>query len=187
VATATTVVHHDFSRIHVRYWVYLPIACVAIYFMAAIAQTAFAIAPLDLTVRPEGSQIRIAWNRAATTKGAVLDVIDGGAHTAIFVPAALSTVTYQASSSDVEVRLAPAGSNSPEIARCLVREAESTVTLDREMAATMASAAALRTAIRRGRVRINELQKRADKLIASMPPPRREPVVTARTPTAWWR
>ena len=145
----------------------------------------FQPAPLDLTVRQNGAQLIITWNRAVTSRGAMLDVIDGGSHTAIYIPAGLATVTYRAWTADVEVRLlAPRGRSPMEIARCLVREPESIKILEGEIAATKATATALGKDIRRVAARVQKLQHLADRLLQVAPPPRKI-TLPVRTVTLW--
>jgi len=187
VGSATTVVHHDIPNIYLRDWVQLPLACVgaALLTYLAVAGLRSAPLPLDLAVRQDGSQLRITWNRQTTARGAILDVIDGGRHTALFVPANLSSVTYLAWTSDVEVRLAAAARDSAvEIARCLVREPESSSKLDREMALTIEGAAALREAFWKRSARVDKLQRTANRLIKTVPVP---PERVLAVKSTWWR
>jgi hypothetical protein len=193
VGSATTVVRHDIPSIQLREWVQGPAALglvlASVYFGNVGIQALIHPVPVALSVRPDGAQLRIAWNSKANAKGAMLDIIDGGQHAAIFVPPRLASVTYQARTVDVEVRFASAGGNSPlEIARCLVPEPESVGRLDHEMAATQASAGALRIEIRRRTERVDRLLQAAGRLLATVPEKPRTKLVEVKPKTsAWWR
>jgi hypothetical protein len=187
VATATTVVHQEVFEVRVRDWAYLPVACFAAAVLAYVviprAQMLSLRPKFNLSVRQEGAQIRITWNRFAAWKGANLEIVDGSQHMAMFVPGRLSNLTYQARTADVEVRFGSLNNaGSSEIARCLVREPESVAILDNELAKTTAEAALLRGAMAQRTRRVDRLQRIANRLLARMPPPRPKPITTV-----WWR
>jgi len=190
VGTATTVVHHDIPQIRIREWVQIPVACVILsalaYFVLAGDAKILWHVPLGLAVRQEGAQIRINWNRAATSAGANLEIVDGAQHTSIFVPPGLGSVTYRAWTTDVEVRLG--GLKDPlrtEIARCLVHDPAPVAVLDAQLAQTRAGALALRISLARNARRLRRLQRDADGLMTLIPPPR--PAAVPATSTRWWR
>ncbi len=186
MGSASAAVHHGIPQVESRDWVEIPVAFAVAAAVTYLAIAGFRIAsspqpPVDLDVHQSGAQLRITWNRDVTTRGAILDVIDGGQHTAIYVPPKLGSVTYRAWTADVEVRLAPNGSDSRlEIARCLVREPESVKVLDQELKAVQSDAAALRTDLRRHAWRIERLQRAANRLLANVPAARVKPAT-------WWR
>src|SRR5579883_2907441 len=96
-----------------------PLAFVAgvvlFYFTIAAGQKLSEPSPpaLGLTVRREGPQIRIRWDRGAT--GASLHIEDGTRRTALFVSSRLSGVTYEAETADVVVRLARSEEHTSEL------------------------------------------------------------------------
>jgi hypothetical protein len=192
MATASTVIQYDFPRISMRDWLQAPLACIGAaivtYFAIAGLRILAAPQPVNLSVHQEGAQIRIAWDNRALRHGGVLDVIDGGEHTSIYVTAKMNSVTYLAQASDVEVRLGGLPHTSAiEIARCLVREPQSLEILKNEMASTYAGATSLRDEIKRRAVRVQQLQRSADRLLSIAPQPKRQPSFSNVVPTSWWR
>lgn len=185
MGSVTTLVHHEIPEIRVRDWVQVLVACVAacavVYFSWENIRLPFR-ASIELAVHQDGRDIRITWNRAATRGGGNLEILDGPRHMALFVPPDLSSVSYRALTTDVEVRLGRMRDPlQTEITRCLVPEVSSISILAREMAAVQANAVALRGAFIVGTRHLERLQHEADRLVTIVPAP------TRATFMRWWR
>ncbi|GEM_PF-2425628 len=141
--------------------------------------------PLALSLRGQGGQLRIGWDRTAA-EGATLEILDGQQRTTLVVSKALADVTYAMTSSDVQVRLIPAQDDGgTEVARYLVQDPP-VAKLAGEFAALLVQARELDRALSRQERMLAELESEARTLNVKSSP-HLKTAKAAPAVTRWWR
>jgi hypothetical protein len=92
-------------------WVWMvPVAVLAMVALVATQSFWLPRPPLLLTAHDQEGQVRIAWNRAATTgMGAELEIADGDAHISVPLSPDFASAVYVRHTSDVQIHLTAGG------------------------------------------------------------------------------